>query len=442
MTEVCGIHGRGQGFASQPVLSTRDDAGRMTSRTVRNRVSWLVPVATVGVVAVAALAPAASAAGEHPKLAPRSAAQLLVDLQSTTVEALSGTVVETARLGLPSLPGADRTASLDWQSLVTGTHTAQVWLDGPDRQRLALLGQLAESDVVHNGRDVWTYSSADGSVSHQVSGPEAATKGPVALPHGKDLKNYTPLGAAQAALQAIDPTTVVSVERTARVAGWPAYTLVLAPRDSHSTVRRVRIAMDASRHIPLRVQIFGAGKAPAFEIAFATLTYKTPAASVFRFRVPRGATLTDSPLGSVAGAGPVGKGEPSVSATPGSPTPRQAKPTVIGTGWTSVLELPAGASPFGPAQGSAPAAGAVRLPSTGVTKLAGPRAGGGPTISTRHHGGASVTDLVAKLTTTLPNGDKLLHTALLNAVMTADGRVFLGAVDPVMLEQIAAGHAG
>ena len=42
----------------------------------------------------------------------------------------------------------------------------------------------------------------------------------------------TPVEAANRALKAIDPTTAVTVSRTARVAGRAAYQLSLAPRDS------------------------------------------------------------------------------------------------------------------------------------------------------------------------------------------------------------------
>ena len=111
----------------------------MTSkRSLRRRAAWSVPVLTAAAVAAATLLPSAASASPHPKLPVRTAAQLLTAVQHSSVEHLSGTIVETARLGLPSLPGDAGAASLSWQTLVSGTHTARVWLDGQDRQRLAL----------------------------------------------------------------------------------------------------------------------------------------------------------------------------------------------------------------------------------------------------------------------------------------------------------------
>ncbi len=350
------------------------------SRTARRRVAWSAPLLTAAVLGGAALLPNTAAASAHPNLPVRTPAQLLAAVQTADVSTLSGTIVETARLGLPSLPGAGEAAALTWQTLVTGTHSARIWLDGPDKQRLALLGQLSESDVIHHGRDVWTYTSSTRTVGHTVL--------PAAKPETKqrDLTTYTPQGAAAEALKAIDPSTVVTVDRTARVAGRAAYTLVLTPRDSRSTVRKVTIAVDATKNVPLRVQVFGAAVAPAFETAFTDISYKTPAASVFAFTPPKGATVTNNLLGSA----PTGSAKPDhvVAGT-------QPEATTVGTGWTSVLVLPAGSNPLGS------------------------------------------DTMLDKLTTTLPNGDKLLRTALLNALITKDGRVLVGAVSPAVLEQAA-----
>ena len=373
-------------------------------RSLRRRAAWAAPVVTAAVIGGVALLPSTASASAHPTLPSRTAAQLLADVQTAQVSALSGTIVETARLGLPSLPGADNTAALSAQTLVSGTHTARVWLDGPEHQRLALLGQLSESDVVHNGADLWTYASSSQKVQHTVlpvhgvekAGADKAGAGKAPSP--TDVGSATPQGAAEQALRAVDPTTTVTVERTERVAGRAAYTLVLAPRDSRSTVRRVAIAIDAVKKVPLRVQIFGAGAKPAFETAYTDVSFARPAASVFTFRAPRGSTVTTKTL-----AAPTAATRDHAEATRPA---RSMSPTTIGTGWTTVLVLPAG---------------------TGSAALTG--------------GKDSTGALLGRLTTTLPSGDRLLQSALVNALMTRDGRVLVGAVSPAVL-QAAAGQRG
>ncbi|MEO6822491.1 MAG: hypothetical protein ABI468_08660, partial [Candidatus Nanopelagicales bacterium] len=135
--------------------------------STNRRLRWAVPVAAGAVVATVAIMPSIAVGRDHPVLPERSAGSLLAALMTSPAPALSGTVVETARLGLPDLPtSGSGQAALSWQNLATGTHTARVWLDGAQRQRIALLGDLAESDVVHNGGDVWVYSSSTNSVEH------------------------------------------------------------------------------------------------------------------------------------------------------------------------------------------------------------------------------------------------------------------------------------
>ncbi len=169
---------------------------------------WLVPLlvaflVTAGVSGVTALT---ASAGD--KLAPRTASQLLVDVQQARLEGLSGTIVQNADLGLPSLPGIGGSGSSDLTSMVSGSHTLRLWYAGPNRVRLSLLGSLGESDVVRNGTDLWTWASKDKTATHRTlplsadSAPSIGSASPV-----------SPQQAADEALKAITPSTKVSTDR-------------------------------------------------------------------------------------------------------------------------------------------------------------------------------------------------------------------------------------
>ena len=123
--------------------------------------------------------------------------------------AFTGQVDETAALGLPSLPGDSSTATLSWQSFLTGTHSARVWADGPDKQRLALLGQLSEADVIHNGRDVWTYTSDTNTVTHTtLPAHSTSPSGATTTPSSSDpADSYSPAKLAAQLLKAVSPST-------------------------------------------------------------------------------------------------------------------------------------------------------------------------------------------------------------------------------------------
>ena len=392
------------------VLTTRHPALR-----------WAVPGAVVAVVLAAAGLTAATA-DASPTLPPRSAAELLVDVQTASVTELSGTIVQTADLGLPDLPvSMGGRGSADFTSLVSGTHTLRVWYAGEDQQRLALLGTLGESDIVRNGSDVWTWSSADNTATHYQlpARPEGAV-GAAELPETsqESALAMTPQQAADAALAAIDPTTSVTTEGTAEVADRAAYELVLAPKDTGSLIGQVRIAIDAEQRIPLRVRVIAKDATePAFEVGFSQISFETPGPEQFQFSPPPGATVTDSTLGQGMPDQVTPNTLPDTSESETAGT--GAEPSLVGTGWTSVL--------------------VATLPS--ATLLAG--TGQSPTPDGPGPGASGAEDLQSVLGS-LPqvSGDwgsgRLLTSTLFTVLVTDDGRVLGGAVAPEALYQAAA----
>jgi hypothetical protein len=100
------------------------------------RRAWLrwLPAAIVPAViaAVAVVAPLqAQASAELPAKTPQ---QVLTMIAQSSVRALSGTIEQDSDLGLPQLPTTGSSALADLGSaldLLTGSHTARVYVDGP-----------------------------------------------------------------------------------------------------------------------------------------------------------------------------------------------------------------------------------------------------------------------------------------------------------------------
>ena len=63
---------------------------------------WALPAGAVVLIAAGSLVATRTASADA-GLQPRSAAQLLVDVRTATERSLSGTVVQTANLGLPQI---------------------------------------------------------------------------------------------------------------------------------------------------------------------------------------------------------------------------------------------------------------------------------------------------------------------------------------------------
>lgn len=368
----------------------------MSTFSAHPRLRWAVPAAVVALLAGAGPIVTSITATARGSLTPRTAAQLLVDVQHAKVAGLSGTVVQTADLGLPSLPsvGGHGGDSASFSSLVSGSHTLRLWYAGPEHVRLALLGQLGESDLVRNGADAWAWSSTDNTATH-YSVPSNASASPAQTPTPDSA--LTPQRAAEAALKAIDPTTRVTTDPTATVAGRPAYQLQLTPRDPRSLVGAVRIAIDGATHVPTRVQVFARGAtSPAFEIGFTSFSPSTPPSSVFSFTPPPGATVKQATAPS---HGPADLREPKAPAA-------SSPPRVVGSGWTSVVVAPVGSLTSGKAasekSGSAPSGLTSMLKS--LPSVSGPWGSG-----------------------------HLLRGTVFSAVLTDDGQLAIGAVAPELL---------
>lgn len=276
---------------------------------------WIVPTGVVGVVAIVAsgILSAQAISG----LPPRTAAQLLVDVENAHVDGLSGTIVAKASLGIPVLPSGAASGS-NLLSLLSGSHTARVWYAGPDKQRFALLDTLSEADVFHNGRDVWTYDSKTHEATHMVLPADSDThKSPATTP------TLTPDQAAEQALRAIDPTTIVSTDTARRVAGRAAYELVLAPRDANSHIGSVRIAIDGKTKIPLGVQVYARGdSSPAIDVAYTRIRYNVPDMTNFTFTPAKSVKIKNASFTPSAQHGYDG--------------------ATIGTGWTTVVRMRVG----------------------------------------------------------------------------------------------------
>jgi outer membrane lipoprotein-sorting protein len=337
-----------------------------------------------------AFATASRSDSATPDLPAVTAQQLLTEVGQAKVPGLSGTVVSTSRLGLPSLPSLGSGGGVSLTDLVSGSHTVRVWLKGEDQSRLALTGQLAESDAIHNGRDVWLYSSEQNSVAHYRLASPAVP--PPAPPNG-----VTPQALASRLLAAISPSTTVTVERNLRVAGRDAYQLRLRPKAPESLIDSAVLAVDGQTKVPLRVQVLAKGSQdPAFEVGFTQVQFRAPSDDVFQFTPPPGAKVTEKQLPTGEHHG---NGQPQVPASSQSPR-------VLGDSWTSVLVVDG-----------------VDLGSAGS--------------------GSNARTLRELLGATTPvqgafGQGRMLRTTLLTVLLTNNGRLYAGAVTPQALEAAAA----
>lgn len=265
-------------------------------RRLSDRQRWTVPVGAVAIVGIVTAATAVASASSTPSLPARSAAQLLTEVvqgSARPLVPLTATVQQNSDLGLPALPTSGPGSGAGPFGTGAANQTTSIWYLNPQHVRIAVSTPMRESDVRLDGRTLWLWNSKTQTAT-RVKLPTTAQVPAPRLPSGAgpSVRAVTPLAAAQQLLKAVGPTTVVSVQRNVMVAGRPAYQLSLAPRSSQSLVGQVLIAIDASKHIPLRLEVIPRGSSsPAYEIGFTSLTFGPPAASNFTFTPPPGAKV-------------------------------------------------------------------------------------------------------------------------------------------------------
>ncbi|WP_240607427.1 LolA family protein [Cryobacterium aureum] len=380
----------------------------------RKSLKWL-PAVVVPAVVVAAVIAVPLAAGAAVDLPDKTAEQVLLLVNDSTVSTFSGTVAQSTDLGLPSLDlGAGMSgampkgtsdsgagmSSADAVStaieLLSGSHEFRVYVGGESQSRVQIKDRMAERDVVHNGSDVWLYDSSTNAATHlsipadllataQSKAAELDSKLPADL--------STPAQVAERFLENLDPSTTVSVGTDTRVAGRSVYQLVLTPKTTDTLVASVSIAVDSETGLPLQVTVEAQGQnAPALMVGFTAIDFAAPNADLFDFVPPATAAVTEQALPTR----PDGA-DSATDSHPGDHSPAAVdSPVVTGTGWSSIVEVPATAVPA--------------------------ELGDNPMLE-------QLTETVA--------GGRALTTSLLTVFLAADGRVFAGAVPLAQLQAAA-----
>ncbi|MEV0847713.1 DUF2092 domain-containing protein [Streptomyces sp. NPDC049954] len=413
--------GSTSGPGNEPTTGTGagpGSSGRTRPVARRKAARYAVPAAVAGVAALTVgLVPALADSGD-PDLPDITAQQLVERIAASDTEQLSGTFKISTDLGLPGLGGAGGASIVPGGSgsgsspadpqaklteLASGTHTLRIAADGPDRQKLSLLENAAEYSLVHNGDEAWAYDSGSNQAVRFAVPKDGQGRRGGAAEHAEGLPKglpTTPKELAEQALKAVDDTTSVTVDGTARVAGRDTYQLLVRPKQSGSTVESARIAVDAKTGTPLKFTLnaVGGGK-PVVNAGFTKVDFAKPAASAFDFSPPKGAKVTE---GDRHDSGTSGKRAPENAAGPEGVK-------VIGKGWGAVAEL------------SLP--GGQGLPQSGSGEVP-PEAGQLLNSFGKQVKGSFGTGTV-------------FSTRLVNALITDDGKVYAGAVDKDALVKAA-----
>jgi outer membrane lipoprotein-sorting protein len=428
----------------------------MSSKTTR----WVPAIAAPVLIAGLALFP--TVANAEVDLPEKSATELMLFMNSEPVP-FSGTVVKVANLGLPEylkMPKIDDATLERMQEqmpegmedfmlqatsgnqlaelleFAAGTHNLRVYYGGADQVRVQVLDRMSQRDFIVNGTDVWFYDDSQRTAWYaEIDESQVAEARAYAQLQFGELAEKLPFDAsspaavAEALLAQIESDAEVSVGTDRMVAGREAYELIVTPDATESTIASVRVAIDGENGFPLAVTVFAKSELqPVFEIGFSSISFTAPDASIFAFTPGPDVKIETLELPTEAEL------NAQLEAFDASPEFEQYRAEFEAA--REQLELYK--------------SGELQLTDAEKAELeAQLRAKIAERLSVSENGWASVIELRAdldvemldlefldSLVTQLPEG-RAISTALVNVLITNDGRVFAGAVSLATLQALA-----
>src|SRR4051794_6092279 len=271
-------------FAVRVSSMSRRTLGAAPMRFLRTVPTRRLLVLCAGIVAVAAggTAIALAATGGGPAPAPKPLAQAVHDaLTAPTVQGVSARIHFTNHLvdagSLPEGTGGN--------PLIAGA-SGRLWATADGKLRLELQsdGGGGDTQVLVDGN---RFTVLNGGTVYRGT-----------LPHHKDAKQHEhgvpSVARIQQRLTDLMGHAIVSGAQPGNVAGQPAYTVRISPKEHAGMVGAAELAWDAATGVPLRAAVYAVGDAsPVLELEATEISYGPIDSSVFAITPAPGDRVVD-----------------------------------------------------------------------------------------------------------------------------------------------------
>jgi outer membrane lipoprotein-sorting protein len=272
-------------------------------------------VVAIGVSATAI----AFALGSGPTPPPKPLAQALHDaLAAPPVEGVSANVTLTDHLleGANLASGGGEASQLSQSPLLSGA-SGRLWIAKDGRVRLELQAERGDTQVLYDGSTLSVYDASTNTLYRYTPPPEQT---------GRDCKTVekegqgTPTEVTMLICPLPDkrlaehevPSVAKIEEAIAKlahadvsgatptdVAGQPAYTARISPKETGSLIGGAELSWDADNGVPLRAAIYSStSSAPVLELAASEISFGPVESSVFDFTPPANAKVEEVTLPS------------------------------------------------------------------------------------------------------------------------------------------------
>jgi outer membrane lipoprotein-sorting protein len=253
------------------------------------------------VIAVGASATAiALALGSGPVPPAKPLAEAVHDaLGAAPVQGVTASVKLTDNLleGANLASGGGEADQLSQSPLLSGA-SGRLWIAEDGRVRLELQAEKGDTQILYDGSTVTIYDASTNTLYRYTPPADKSAHAPA---------DHEPPSVAkiEEALAKLGQHEVsVSGATPSDVAGQPAYTVRVSPKEGGSLIGGAELSWDAVHGVPLRAALYSStSSSPVIELAATDISYGPVEGSVFEFTPPAGAKVEEVTLPSGHHAG-------------------------------------------------------------------------------------------------------------------------------------------
>jgi outer membrane lipoprotein-sorting protein len=257
------------------------------------------------VVALGASATAiAFALGSGPTPPPKPHAQAVHDaLAAAPVDGVSANVtltdhlLEGANLATdhPGSGGSSEAAGEASSNPLLSGASGRLWVAKDGRVRLELQAEKGDTQVLYDGHTLTVYDASSNTLYRYT--PPAGEQGADSK-SSADKHEVPSVAKIEEAIAKLDHVNVSGATPT-NIAGQPAYTTRVSPKESGSLIGGAELSWDAANGLPLRAALYSStSSSPVIELAASEVSYGPVAGSVFEFTPPASAKVEEVTLPS------------------------------------------------------------------------------------------------------------------------------------------------
>ncbi len=250
----------------------------------------------VGVGAGATALAAALGVGPTPPAKPLASAvhdALTAGTGGNQIQGVSAQVQLTDHLleGANLASGGGEASQLSSSPLLSGA-SGRLWISKDGHLRLELQSEKGDTQVYYDGHTLSVYDASSNTL-YRVQPPQGEGDSG-AGESGEDHHETPSVAKIEEGIAHLEKHANVSGATPTNVAGQPAYTVRVSPKESGSLLAGAELSWDANHGVPLRAAVYSTeSAAPVLELAATSISYGPVEPSVFEFTPPANAKVEE-----------------------------------------------------------------------------------------------------------------------------------------------------